>query len=267
MTFLVNFKVIFSPGQAVIYESVNLVAKWNLEDLTGLALTKTHKMVSGNNSNVRYMGLCCLEKLLSMNSSCRSSQGDDDTTSSHEAAEHMVAECLKSNDSCIRNKALEVLQLLANSNNVKDICDKMITSLRQQQQSSCGQEQRKTLIAKTLQLLDKFGSVSLDWTVFVLVRLLQNSHGPQRESILLKIKQTLTSGSSDQQTVGLKLSDLIGKIVVEADSSHSPPQIVLLLHVWCQSHFSRDKSNAVMEIVRIGNMCLEKIAHSISSVR
>ena len=149
-----------SSGQAVIYESVNLVAKWGLEDLVGVALTKTHKMVSGNNSNVRFMGLCCLETLMSM----RSSKADI----ASEAAETMVAECLKSDDSCIRNKALEVMQLLANANNVKAICDNLIINLRQS--PSCGQEQRRTLIAKTLQLLDKFGSVSLDWTVFVLVR-------------------------------------------------------------------------------------------------
>ena len=159
-TFQTSINIFFSSGQAVIYESVNLVAKWGLEDLVGVALTKTHKMVSGNNSNVRFMGLCCLEKLMSM----RSSKADI----ASEAADTMVAECLKSDDSCIRNKALEVMQLLANANNVKAICDNMITNLRQS--PSCGQEQRRTLIAKTLQLLDKFGSVSLDWTVFVLVR-------------------------------------------------------------------------------------------------
>jgi len=127
------------------------------------------------------------------------------------------------------------------------------------------------LIAKTLALDDKFDSVSLDWKVFLLVRLLQNSHGPQRESIFLKIKQTLTENNceEEQKVVGQKLAGLIKDIVIDSGktpSGQSPPQVVLLLHVWCQSHFTTDKDMSAQEIVAVGKMCLDKMATSAASL-
>ena len=138
-------------------------------------------------------------------------------------ADRLVSDCLRSEDSAVRSKALEVLQLLANESNVKDICDNLVKSLRSDGTSS--QEQKRALIGKTLGLLDKFDSAPLDWKVFVLVRLLQNSHGPQREGILLKIKQSLASGDEQCAAVGRKLTDLMAKIVAESTNTSPAPQV------------------------------------------
>ena len=127
--------------------------------------------------------------------------------------------------------------------NVRGICDKIIGQLRAQQSGEAFG--RQDLIEKVLSMAEKFFlrscktdseecEVTFEWYVFVLVRLLQAAHGEQRDTILIKIKRTLSQNNgkingteteienrmqtaqtkpNDAITVGTKLTGILRKLV------------------------------------------------------
>ena len=155
------------------------------------------RFIQSKNNNMKYAGLCGVEKLLL--------SGDKEATSEKEnipdELQNGIMISLESSDPVVRQKALSLLPLMASAQNVQSICDKIIGQLRLQKiEDSSG---RKDLIEKVLAMAEKFFSksilgaksenseVSFDWYVFVLVRLLQAAHGEQRELIIVKIKRVL----------------------------------------------------------------------------
>ena len=237
-------------GQAVIYEAIRLMAGVRLESLHNKAMTQACKFMKSSNNNVKYIGLCSLEKLLELSPVLS------------EDEERLVTELLSSNDAVVRNKALSLLHILTNEQNVRALSDKLVQSLRSEQELT--DHQRQNIIDKTLGIVDKFCHFSLDWHVFILVRLLQSAQGQQREQIMLKIKQALSKNSKKESVeVGCKLTDLLRKLTTN-EGGKKPPLVLFMLHVWCQGHYVQDIEQSAQEIVRIGTLCLDNLERKVS---
>ena len=167
------------------------------------------RFIQSKNNNMKYAGLYGAEKLLLVrdinNTNFDIEQHDTTKVSQMEKIpdelQNGVMICLESSDPVVRQKALCLLPLMASTQNVRNICDKIIGQIRLQKvEDSFG---RKDLIEKVLGMAERFflraiqgidsdeSGVSFDWYVFVLVRLLQAAHGEQREMILSKIKCVL----------------------------------------------------------------------------
>ena len=134
---MTNYKEVI--GQAIIYEVTCLISKLRIGGQCFQRAVKfAYKFIQSKHNNVRYQGLCSLEKLLTIGS-C-----DQDDSS--------VLHCISSTDVLLKNKAHSLLHLLATSNNVKSICDLLIGKLR-----SHDSVDRELIIDKTSNLVNKFG--------------------------------------------------------------------------------------------------------------
>lgn len=178
------------------------------------------RFVQSKNNNMKYAGLAGVEKLLLVREISEihfdNEQRDKIKVSQTEKVpdelQTGVMICLESSDPVVRQKALSLLPLMASTQNVRSICDKIIGQIRLQKiEDSMG---RKDLIEKVLGMAERFFSrvikspdseeseVSFDWYVFVLVRLLQAAHGDQRELILVKIKSVLLKNNEKETNSG-----------------------------------------------------------------
>ena len=209
------------------------------------------RFIQSKNNNMKYAGLYGVEKLLLVRDIDKTNfdivQHDATKVSQMEKIpdelQNGVMICLESSDPVVRQKALCLLPLMASTQNVRNICDKIIGQIRLQKvEDSFG---RKDLIEKVLGMAERFflraiqgtdsdeSGVSFDWYVFVLVRLLQAAHGEQREMILSKIKCVLLKnkekktnkdeeatnsihpkfGTDEAIKVGTKLTGILRKLV------------------------------------------------------
>ena len=155
------------------------------------------RFIQSKNNNMKYAGLCGVEKLLL----CEELEENSEKEKIPDELQNGVMISLESSDPVVRQKSLSLLPLMASAQNVRSICDKIIGQIRLQKIEDSSS--RKDLIEKVLVMAEKFflkyilsphseeSEVTFDWYVFVLVRLLQAAHGEQRETILVKIKRIL----------------------------------------------------------------------------
>ena len=96
-----------------------------------------------------------------------------------------VYKCLDHSDDCIRKKAFSLLNELATDDNVKDICEKIISHVKGLSDAYF----RNSLIQKTIGVIDKFNRTNMEWRIFMLLRILQSTKSvQQRQQIIFKMQ-------------------------------------------------------------------------------
>ena len=240
-------------GQAVIYQCIVVISAMNRResdvDRSAKAAHYVCKFLQSKNNNCKYMALSGFEVLLR-----RSSRAPQLTA----AQEETILDCLKHPDETVRRKTLALLWSLANESNVKTVCKKLTEHVRDARDPV----QREDLIAKTVDLADRFGAAAAktDWYVSSLLKLLQASAGAQRERIMGKMKARLGNGSAAAEdnasaaaaAVGSKLLRVLSRLLASTTNVTAAR-----LYVWTVAEFPRhleDGSEAFAEICRVGSL-------------
>ena len=164
-----------------------------------------------------------------------------------------VFSCLNSNDESIRRKSFGLLHVLATEDNIRDICDKILSHTKEIEDEFY----RRDLISRIMKLIEKFSNTSLDWRTFVLLRLLQMSKESSLRQAVMKIIQRLLNESSEtnndhescqeRKEVGTKLL----KILFAPANGTDPPEALLELYLWSLAKFSDNITDAVRDIIKI----------------
>ncbi len=245
-------------AQAVTLECVRLTAVLDgmrpSQKRTSRALNCAVRFLQSRHNNVRYTGLECLECLLSSGGT---------KIARTRAFDESVMDCLDHADDSVQRKALSLLQALADADNAKAVCSRLLDCLRRDdgdsrekgEEGGDGQNdppmdefRRADLLEKVTELVDRFGGdCGLDWRVRTLLRLLQSSaDGAQREELMERLKRSVgppiatgkaeTKGEREERVqVGWKLTKVLARNVeAEGKGSHVS---VLRLYFWCLSHF------------------------------
>ena len=156
-------------GPAVIFECIetlSAILKPDFDPKYDQIMKKIMKCLSSllnsQNGNNMYIGLCAFESLLSHQEKWMAAKISD-------TEREFVYKCLDHSDDCIRRKAFSLLNSLANEDNVKDLCERILSYVRE-----CSENYfRSLLIQKTIFVIDKFSQTSMDWRIFMLLRILQ----------------------------------------------------------------------------------------------
>ena len=233
-------------GQAVIYQCIVVISTMNRResdvDRTAKAVHYVCKFLQSKNHNCKYMALSGFEVLL------RNSRAPQLT----EAQEETVLDCLAHHDDTVRRKALALLWSLANETNAKTVCKK----LTEQSRVTKDPVQKEDLVAKTMELADRFGAdpAKTDWYVSSLLKLLQTAAGAQRDVIMGKMKARLSQGAAegDNASVGKKLLCVLSRLLAT-----TPNVTAARLYVWAVAEFPRhleDGTEALAEICRVGSL-------------
>lgn len=107
-----------NAGNAILYECVETIM--SIEDSGGLrvlAINILGRFLSNRDNNIRYVALNMLMKAISI---------DGQAVQRHRAT---ILECVKDSDASIRKRALELVYLLVNENNVKPLTKELIDYL------------------------------------------------------------------------------------------------------------------------------------------
>ena len=206
--FLSDNKDDFTIGSAVMFECIetfSVILKADIDPKYDQIMRKLMRCLSSllnsQQGNNIYIGLCAFESLLQH-------QEEGMLAKITDSEREFVYKCLDHPDDCIRKKAFSLLNSLATEDNVKDICERILSHVRE----SSDNYFRKLLIQKTIFVIDKFSETSMDWRVFILLRILQCAKsGEQRQQIILKIQTIFGTRPYNEKTlqIGSKLLTIL----------------------------------------------------------
>ncbi|MBA0682587.1 hypothetical protein Goari_024294, partial [Gossypium aridum] len=144
-----------NAGNAILYECVETIM--SIEDDGGLrvlAINILGKFLSNRDNNIRYVALNMLMRATTL---------DAQAVQRHRAT---ILDCVKDSDASIRKRALELLYLLVNENNVKPLIKELIEYLE-----VSDQEFKGDLTAKICSLVEKFSSEKI-WYIDQMLKVL-----------------------------------------------------------------------------------------------
>jgi AP-1 complex subunit gamma-1 len=128
-----------NAGNAILYECVQTIM--SIEENGGLrvlAINILGKFLSNRDNNIRYVALNMLMRSLTV---------DSQAVQRHRAT---ILECVKDSDASIQKRALELIYLLVNENNVKPLAKELIEYLEVSEQDFKGD-----LTAKICSIVEK----------------------------------------------------------------------------------------------------------------
>ncbi|MBA0731720.1 hypothetical protein Golax_023008 [Gossypium laxum] len=147
-----------NAGNAILYECVETIM--SIEDDGGLrvlAINILGKFLSNRDNNIRYVALNMLMRATTL---------DAQAVQRHRAT---ILDCVKDSDASIRERALELLYLLVNENNVKPLIKELIEYLE-----VSDQEFKGDLTAKICSLVEKFSSEKI-WYIDQMLKVLSEA--------------------------------------------------------------------------------------------
>nr|KJB31286.1 hypothetical protein B456_005G183900 [Gossypium raimondii] len=147
-----------NAGNAILYECVETIM--SIEDDGGLrvlAINILGKFLSNRDNNIRYVALNMLMRATTL---------DAQAVQRHRAT---ILDCVKDSDASIRKRALELLYLLVNENNVKPLIKELIEYLE-----VSDQEFKGDLTAKICSLVEKF-SLEKIWYIDQMLKVLSEA--------------------------------------------------------------------------------------------
>ncbi|TYJ43483.1 hypothetical protein E1A91_A03G156300v1 [Gossypium mustelinum] len=147
-----------NAGNAILYECVETIM--SIEDDGGLrvlAINILGKFLSNRDNNIRYVALNMLMRATTL---------DAQAVQRHRAT---ILDCVKDSDASIRKRALDLLYLLVNDNNVKHLIKELIEYLE-----VSDQEFKGDLTAKICSLVEKFSSEKI-WYIDQMLKVLSEA--------------------------------------------------------------------------------------------
>ena len=154
------YEAMIGVTQCLLFMEVKAGTKLAKEvnKISDLLLVKAMEFVKDDDPNLKYLGLCCLLKLVQVTPLTVAKKSYDYVT------------CMKANDSTIRMKALELIQGIANPKNLKNLVEDLIGCLH----SGTNFEMKEDIIAGIIDMCSRdtyANTQDFTWYVSVLVDL------------------------------------------------------------------------------------------------
>ncbi|CAN6454255.1 unnamed protein product [Victoria cruziana] len=147
-----------NAGNAILYECVETIM--GIEAIGGLrvlAINILGRFLSNRDNNIRYVALNMLMKAVTMD------------TQAVQRHRNTIVECVKDSDASIRKRALELVFLLVNDNNVKQLTKELIDYLE-----VSDPEFKDDLTAKICSIVEKFSPDKL-WYIDQMLKVLSEA--------------------------------------------------------------------------------------------
>ncbi|CAL9238109.1 unnamed protein product [Arabidopsis halleri] len=155
-----------NAGNAILYECVQTIM--SIEENGGLrvlAINILGKFLSNRDNNIRYVALNMLMRSLTV---------DSQAVQRHRAT---ILECVKDSDASIQKRALELIYLLVNENNVKPLAKELIEYLEVSEQDFKGD-----LTAKICSIVEKFAPEKI-WYIDQMLKVLSEAGTYVKEDV------------------------------------------------------------------------------------
>ncbi|KAG2317126.1 hypothetical protein Bca4012_068017 [Brassica carinata] len=155
-----------NAGNAILYECVQTIM--SIEENGGLrvlAINILGKFLSNRDNNIRYVALNMLMRALTV---------DSKAVQRHRAT---ILECVKDSDASIQKRALELIYLLVNENNVKPLAKELIEYLEVSEQDFKGD-----LTAKICSIVEKFAPEKI-WYIDQMLKVLSEAGNYVKEDV------------------------------------------------------------------------------------
>lgn len=197
-----------NAGNAILYECVETIM--SIEDSGGLrvlAINILGRFLSNRDNNIRYVALNMLMKAISI---------DGQAVQRHRAT---ILECVKDSDASIRKRALELVYLLVNENNVKPLTKELIDYLVVSDQDFKGD-----LTAKICSIVEKLSPEKI-WYIDQMLKVLCEAGNYVKDEVWHALIVVITNSSNLH---GYTVRSLYRAIQTSCDQ-----EAVVRVAVWC----------------------------------
>jgi AP-1 complex subunit gamma-1 len=212
-----------NAGNAVLYECVRTIMDIESEKgLRVLGINQLSKFLVNRDNNLRYVALQTLVKV---------AQKDAKDVNRHI---NTIVECLKDPDLSIRRRALDLIFVLVNEDNIRFLASELMVYL--QNTTSSEDNFKEQLTTKICTLIEKFAP-NKEWKIDTLLKLIILSGQFVREEIATVFIGLVTQTPELQGSIATKLFTTLKKI------SHKPnilikQEVLLQVGVWCIGEYA-----------------------------
>lgn len=201
-----------NAGNAILYECVLTIMAIEVESgLRVLAINILGRFLINRDNNIRYVALNTLHKVVGQ---------DSQAVQRHR---NTIVDCLKDNDSSIRQRALELVYALVNEANVKVLVKELLSYLM-----ACDVEFKDELTQRICHVVEKYAT-DKEWHVDTIIQTLLVSTSFESEETVCSMIAIITSNPDLQGYATHKLYATL------AASTTQP--VLLQLAVWCVGEY------------------------------
>jgi len=201
-----------NAGNAILYECVLTIMAIEVESgLRVLAINILGRFLINRDNNIRYVALNTLHKVVGQ---------DAQAVQRHR---NTIVDCLKDNDSSIRQRALELVYALVNEANVKVLVKELLSYLM-----ACDVEFKDELTQRICTVVEKYAT-DKEWHVDTIIQTLLVSTSFTSEETVCSMIALITSNPDLQAYATAKL------YVTLAANTTQP--VLLQLAVWCVGEY------------------------------
>jgi len=201
-----------NAGNAILYECVLTIMAIEVESgLRVLAINILGRFLINRDNNIRYVALNTLHKVVGQ---------DAQAVQRHR---NTIVDCLKDNDSSIRQRALELVYALVNEANVKVLVKELLSYLM-----ACDVEFKDELTQRICHVVEKYAT-DKEWHVDTIIQTLLVSTAFTSEETVCSMIALITSNPDLQGYATYKLYATL--------AANSTQPVLLQLAVWCVGEY------------------------------
>ncbi|KAG7647384.1 AP-1 complex subunit gamma-1 [Arabidopsis thaliana] len=197
-----------NAGNAVLYECVEtIMAIEDTNSLRVLAINILGRFLSNRDNNIRYVALNMLMKAITF---------DDQAVQRHRVT---ILECVKDPDASIRKRALELVTLLVNENNVTQLTKELIDYLE-----ISDEDFKEDLSAKICFIVEKFSPEKL-WYIDQMLKVLCEAGKFVKDDVWHALIVVISNAS--------ELHGYTVRALYKAVLTYSEQETLVRVAVWC----------------------------------
>ena len=201
-----------NAGNAILYECVLTIMAIEVESgLRVLAINILGRFLINRDNNIRYVALNTLHKVVGQ---------DAQAVQRHR---NTIVDCLKDNDSSIRQRALELVYALVNEANVKVLVKELLSYLM-----ACDVEFKDELTQRICHVVEKYAT-DKEWHVDTIIQTLLVSTSFTSEETVCSLIALITSNPDLQAYATHKLYATL--------AARTTQPVLLQLAVWCVGEY------------------------------
>ncbi|KAL8157124.1 AP-1 complex subunit gamma-2-like [Apium graveolens] len=209
-----------NAGNAILYECVETIM--SIEDNSGLrvlAINILGRFLSNRDNNIRYVALNMLMRAITV---------DSQAVQRHRAT---ILECVKDSDASIRKRALELVYLLVNENNVKLLTKDLIDYLE-----ISDQEFKGDLTAKICSIVEKFSPEKI-WYIDQMLQVLSEAGNYVKDEVWHALIVVISNASN--------LHGYTVRLLYRAVQKSVDQEVLVRVAVWCIGEYGDMLVNSV----------------------
>ena len=201
-----------NAGNAILYECVLTIMAIEVESgLRVLAINILGRFLINRDNNIRYVALNTLHKVVGQ---------DPQAVQRHR---NTIVDCLKDNDSSIRQRALELVYALVNEANVKVLVKELLSYLM-----ACDIEFKDELTQRICHVVERYAT-DKEWHVDTIIQTLSVSTSFTSEETVCSMIALITSNPDLQAYATHKLYATL--------AAQTTQPVLLQLAVWCVGEY------------------------------